>query len=336
MPVFDAFKTKPSFDLEPTYAKWKDSPPVPIFTGNPKKDPSVDSWLGKIKKVCEKENIPVEVWHRVAQHYMGAEAKARLDELKKVMTKVNGSKYSWNWENFKIAMKNMGWNLDVGATETIKVHAKKSTGHWWLTRKDDDSVMVESAPLPPPTPKRTSTFTLNRRQTTSRISPKRAASEDRLGKKRRKSKSPARPPPRASPGSSFLQNVWPGGATPDPAPSDRPSVSKKTKSDSVLTRPQIISAPSRSDAVTVRAQAPVWLVNACTALDFFHNEHPRAMSTLAAILITVGTLPTIPAVTAGAGGAFLASSAAQAVGAMAVELGTWMTSQQAATPPDTA
>lgn len=74
--------------------------------------------------------------------------------------------------------------------------------------------------------------------------------------------------------------------------------------------------------------APVWLINACNALDFLQSEHPKVMSSLAAVLITVGSLPAIPAISAGAGGALLASGAAHAVGAIAVGVGTWIKSQQ--------
>jgi NADPH:quinone reductase-like Zn-dependent oxidoreductase len=73
--------------------------------------------------------------------------------------------------------------------------------------------------------------------------------------------------------------------------------------------------------VTTTAQAPVWLLNACTALDFLTSEHPKAMSVIGAILITVGSIPAMPAVAAGAGGTILASGAAQAIGAIAVGLG---------------
>lgn len=52
------------------------------------------------------------------------------------------------------------------------------------------------------------------------------------------------------------------------------------------------------------------------------------MSTISAILITVGTLPAIPAISAGAGGAVLASGAAHAVGAIAVGVGSWLRGQQ--------
>lgn len=68
-------------------------------------------------------------------------------------------------------------------------------------------------------------------------------------------------------------------------------------------------------------QAPLWLLNACSALEFFTSEHPKVMSVLSAILITAGSIPTIPAISAGAGGAVLASGAAHAVGAIAVGIG---------------
>ncbi|THV03461.1 hypothetical protein K435DRAFT_774869 [Dendrothele bispora CBS 962.96] len=79
--------------------------------------------------------------------------------------------------------------------------------------------------------------------------------------------------------------------------------------------------------VTTVTHAPVWLLNACNALDFLQNEHPKVMSTLSAILITAGSIPSIPAISAGAGGALLASGAAQAVGAIAVGVGSWLKSQ---------
>lgn len=66
---------------------------------------------------------------------------------------------------------------------------------------------------------------------------------------------------------------------------------------------------------------PIWLLNACAALDYITSEHPKAMSIISAILITAGSIPAIPAIAAGAGGAVLASGAVQAVGAIAVGLG---------------
>lgn len=48
------------------------------------------------------------------------------------------------------------------------------------------------------------------------------------------------------------------------------------------------------------------------------------MTTLSAVLITVGSLPAIPALAGGAGGVILASHAVQAAGAIAVGLGNWL------------
>jgi len=70
------------------------------------------------------------------------------------------------------------------------------------------------------------------------------------------------------------------------------------------------------------------MINACNALEFLTVEHPKAMSAVSAILVTVGSLPAIPVVGAGAGGAFLASHAVQAVGAIAVGVGQWLKSTQ--------
>ncbi len=85
---------------------------------------------------------------------------------------------------------------------------------------------------------------------------------------------------------------------------------------------------SSATVTTTVAQAPVWLLNACNALDFLTTEHPKVMSTLSAVLITVGTLPSLPGITAGAGGAILASHAVQAAGAIAVGVGHWLKSAQ--------
>ena len=78
-------------------------------------------------------------------------------------------------------------------------------------------------------------------------------------------------------------------------------------------------------AVTTVSNVPTWLLNACQALNFLTAEHPRAMTTLSAVLITAGTLPAIPAIS---GGTVLASGVAQAVGAIAVGVGNLLKAQQ--------
>jgi hypothetical protein len=83
-----------------------------------------------------------------------------------------------------------------------------------------------------------------------------------------------------------------------------------------------------SSAVTTVTNVPTWLLNAANALEFLTTEHPKVMTTLSAVLITVGSLPAIPALAGGAGGAFLASHAVQAAGAIAVGLGNLLKSTQ--------
>ena len=51
---------------------------------------------------------------------------------------------------------------------------------------------------------------------------------------------------------------------------------------------------------TAEAQAPLWLLNACSALDFLTSEHPKVMTTLSAVLITVGSLPALPGISTAA------------------------------------
>ena len=76
---------------------------------------------------------------------------------------------------------------------------------------------------------------------------------------------------------------------------------------------------ANADAV---AHAPTWLLNASRALSFLTTEHPKAMTTISAVLITIGTIPALPAIATGAGGAFLASGTAQAIGSIAVGVGS--------------
>ena len=80
--------------------------------------------------------------------------------------------------------------------------------------------------------------------------------------------------------------------------------------------------------LAITTEVPAWLLNACSALDLLTTEHPKVMTTLSAILITVGSIPAIPAIAGGAGGAILASGAAHAVGAVAVGVGSWIKLQQ--------
>ncbi|EAU87718.2 hypothetical protein CC1G_08754 [Coprinopsis cinerea okayama7 len=332
--MLDAFKIKP-FDLEPVLAEWTDGP---VFKGNPKKDPPVEEWLEKIKEGCTERKIPEEYWYKVGQHFMGRKAKARFDEVKQVVAKVNGGNYRWTWKKFKVAMTNMGWDIDPQATETIKVQ-KKGSGFWFTRKKSEEkgeskepsvssSSSTESKRPSPPT--RSNTLLWGKKPVVEE--PEEIFTPG------------TRPPPTRSKTLIGDSSFWlMRSATKDEdsskdskdtkegkekdTRSSRPAHQKAKSETAVSKRAQSESRkdvaksnPSEGEEGTT-AQAPVWLLNACNALDFLTSEHPKAMSVISAVLITVGSIPSIPAISAGAGGAILASGAAHAIGAIAVGIG---------------
>ncbi|KAJ7630474.1 hypothetical protein FB45DRAFT_536221 [Roridomyces roridus] len=316
MPSFDAFKIK-AFDLEPVYAAWTTGP---RFLGDPKKDPPVDQWLDEIKAGCLEHGVPKEYWHTCAQHFMGEKAKARLTELKKVMAQIHGGNYRWNWKKYKVAMRNMSWDIDTSETETVKVQ-----GFWWMPKsskktEEDDMVIVEE-PEPMPTLSRASTI-LQHIPSLSRSS---TIKESELVQPE---------PSRPVVGRAASQFLW-------PLRKDSKGSVKEATLDTTVARPSPRKAKSDGELVlsseavkplpplpegTIRA--PAWLLNAANAMDFLSSEHPRVMSTLSAILVVAGTIPALPGISAGAGGAILASSTAHAIGAVAIGLGNWIRTQQ--------
>ncbi|KAI0753662.1 hypothetical protein C8Q74DRAFT_1320176 [Fomes fomentarius] len=305
--MLNAFKIKP-FELEPIYAEWKDAP---RFVGNPKKDLPVDEWLAQIKAGCVERKIPREYWHKVAQHYMADKAKSRFDELKLVMKNMHGGKYRWTWKNFKIAIRNMGWDIDSQKTEAIKVESKPS-GLWWIVgRGDRDGQEKEAAPVetipprPPPKSRATLDFTVTMKSLPAIPTPRRSATMSSVDTLSSVSSSNSV----SSSISSFFTSTK--------------NTPASTPASSAISSP----ASTPGGTVTTISQVPTWLVNACQSLEFLTNEHPKVMTAVSAVLITVGSLPALPAISAGAGGAFLASSTAHALGSLAVGLGTILKQQ---------
>jgi len=327
--MLDAFKIKP-FDLQPIYAEWTGGP---IFSGNPKKDLPVDEWLDQIKAGCIERGVPEEYWYKVAQHFMGPKAKARLNELKQIIVKVHGGKYRWTWKKFRVAMQNMGWGIDKDATETIKVHGK-SSGLWFMRKKDkeDDKTAPatadESPGRTPPSRSNSLFWGINKKPLVEE--PCESEQFEVVSRPSMRDRS-------ATVDASSSTSFWPARRSSVSGPKDempeRPGHQKSKSTSAVVTTtsqsniskptppPRSQTTDGNEVAVTTMANAPVWLLNACTALDYITSEHPKAMSVLSAILITAGSLPAIPAISAGAGGAVLASGAAHAIGAIAVGLG---------------
>lgn len=297
--VLDAFKLKP-FDLEPVYESWK----APVFTGNSKKDPSVEAWMEQIKAGCIERKIPEECWHKVAQHYMGDLAKARLNEVKKVMAQVQGGKYRWTWKKYKVAMTSMSWKIDSRKMEPVKIHEKKFGG-WWVTKTKEEP--KEQNPPRSPVKQRSMSNLLSLNSNIAR-----------------KEQPPV--PVRSNTTLSGTISTVSNAITIKKLPPTPPLRSNTTIS---IKSPATKEAEDKTiDTTVITTEVPAWLLNACSALDLLTTEHPKVMTTLSAILITVGSIPAIPAIASGAGGAILASGAAHAVGAVAVGVGSWIKLQQ--------
>ncbi|KIP06761.1 hypothetical protein PHLGIDRAFT_42695, partial [Phlebiopsis gigantea 11061_1 CR5-6] len=306
--IVDVFKIKP-FALEPIYDSW---PSAPIFQGNPSRDQPVDDWLAQIKEGCLARRVPKEYWHKVAQHYLGPHARARFDELKAVMRTLHGGRYMWNWKRFKCAMRNMGWEIDVHKTEEIKVQRKPS-GVWWIVggrreraEPDSDAVSVSSTSSSvdkdlPAVPSDAST---------TRPVPKKAMTWDFASFK-------GFPTPKRSNTTATVVTMSSISTTPPP-PYTPPS--EKASAQSMLLN--AAGKPADPPTATEVAHAPTWLLNASQALGFLATEHPKAMTAISAVLITIGSIPALPAIATGAGGAFLASGTAQAIGSIAVGVGS--------------
>jgi len=309
--MLNAFKLKP-FDLEPIFAKWNDGP---LFLGNSKKDLPVDEWLEKIREGCIERGVPEEYWYKVAQHFMGPKARSRLDQLKQVIVKVHGGKYRWTWKKFKVAVQNMGWAIDNDAKETIKVQGKAS-GLWFIRKKasSESNAAEETISIQrPPITHSNSMWLLRKPLVDEPVDDLQAVPV----KESAKSEQPPRPSRERS---MTTSSFWPGrmNTKDEPETKETPSPPRKQSKGPSPSRSNTLDG---NEVVTKETQVPIWLLNACTALDYITSEHPKAMSIISAILITAGSIPAIPVIAAGAGGAVLASGAVQAAGAIAIGLG---------------
>lgn len=358
--MLSAFKQKP-FDLEPIFAAWHKPP---MFHGDSKKDLPVETWLEAIRAGCVERQVPEEYWYKVGKKYLGPKAAGRFNELKTVITTMNGGKYRWTWKRFKTAMTNMGWTSDSAAeTETIQVESRPSGLVWKVGRRmftasssvpdktvNEGVVRPRLRGSPKSTPLPASSSSLKRSsQPATRPTPVKSktldpslwinrstfTSEKKAAEQRDETPSLARSPTVSDPSFWASLKMTKKDKQHEEVPEvvvNKPPNSKRASSASVkevispALSEELVAAPQAN--VTI-AQAPKWMVDACSALDFLGNEHPKIISFVSAILITAGSIPAIPAVAAGAGGAFLASGTAHAIGAVAVGLGNWISATQA-------
>lgn len=320
--IIDMFKAK-SYDLDTLYTEWTDGP---MFFGDSKKDLPVQAWMDQVKVGCIERKVPEQCWHKVAQHFMGPMAKSRLEEVKKVMAQVQGSKYKWDWKKFRVAMTSMSWKTDSRKMEPLKIE-KKSGGSWFVSRAKKEKEVQDE--------KQSEDWewikSKDAKEETTRPKPKRRQSVSNLLTRRNTMKEEA--PPLPVPPVPVRSNTTP---RPSPVRSNTmkrlPQIPVRTDtldSGVEITSPALqVPDISSLQHLTKITEVPAWLLEACGALDLLTTEHPKIMSTLAAVLITVGSIPALPFIAGGAGGAILASGAVHAAGAVAVGLGTMIKAQQ--------
>ncbi|KAH8102682.1 hypothetical protein BXZ70DRAFT_890392 [Cristinia sonorae] len=301
MTVLDVFKIGP-YNYQAIYDSWPDAP---VFSGKVKKDLAVNVWLAEMKEGCKKRKVPKGLWHRVAQNYLCGRAKRRFEDLKKVMKNMHGGRYYWNWKKFKIAMRNMGWELDSKLTQAWTIGSVPS-GVWWIIGKA--ASMASATPPPPPT--RQPFLMRPLKSSVGVVKPRTVGSQKPLA--------------------SCGKRAVPGA----PKPSEKRSLLKSVpalpfgQSNSAV-HSVLISAPLVIAATTRTTHVPIWLLNASHSLDVLIAEHPKTMCALSAILVALGSVPSVPEVASGGAGTFLASGTAQAIGGVVVGVGNWLGSQMA-------
>ncbi|KAI0683952.1 hypothetical protein BC835DRAFT_1422770 [Cytidiella melzeri] len=289
------FSTLKQFDCDALCASWLDAP---RFEGDSKRDLKVEAWLKLMEDGLALRKVPKRYWHAVAQRYMGKHACDRLYEVKKVMMNLSRGVFIWDWKKFVVAMKNMNWEID--SKRTLPFRVDMIPGLWWVVPKEKakEAEAILPSNLNTPFLRRT----LRQKSDTPVVSAKSKTSD--------------------------VPKVVPHAAQ---KPKTRPSHSKSASFPAASAKTErgkpwtLLHMRKPDDPAQARvANAPEWLLTACQSLDAISTEYPKTISVLAAVLITVGSVPSLPVVA----GTALASGTAHAIGGAAVGLGGWLTSQK--------
>ncbi|KAI8992765.1 hypothetical protein BD414DRAFT_513872 [Trametes punicea] len=280
--------TRP-FDLAMALQSWSTTAPdspVPEFKGKPKRkeDPTPEAWLILVEKGCTARSVPKAHWAAVAKHFMAKKARSRVLQVEKVMHALHGEQWVWRWKDFKVAVMNMGWNIEETKTRQVQVE-RKSSGLWWIVGGKGTAITQNNiATGDGNKPSQTSTKTLA------------------------DGKSPNNTNSRGSLGSKLLSKSPPSKAAAAPKAT---VPTRTTPLFSLPALPFLRPAPQPQQTIlqTITAQVPLWLLAATEALSTLSNEHPDVFTAVAAALVAVGTVST--------GG----SAAVAAIGEAAVVMG---------------
>ncbi|RPD53653.1 hypothetical protein L226DRAFT_611221 [Lentinus tigrinus ALCF2SS1-7] len=310
--MFSAFSfgSRP-FDLKTALESWATTSPehpVPEFKGKPKRkdDPTTEVWLTAVETGCNARRVPKTQWPDVAKHFMAKKARGRVTEVEKVMRALHGEQWAWTWKNFRVAVLNMGWNIDEKKTREVNIE-RKGTGLWKIVTGQKDDSASSSAPA-------TTSIAKNGNGSKLAAQPKQALAHAKPNKP-----SPGKP------------SKLPGTA-PKPAvlPKEKEKGTEKAKQDKEKEKKDTRPTPARSGSLfslpalpflrptpqpeqtmlnRISAQVPVWLLAATEALATLANDNPDVLTAIATGLVAVGTMS--------AGG----SAAIAAVGEAAVVVG---------------
>lgn len=204
-------------------------------------------------------------------------------------------------------------NIDSKKTGSIKVERRPS-GAWWIMGRGGDQASKDTNKKQQSRPK-----DIIEANALSRFHAKWRSSQNEKSKKRFLSISRTSPKAgvRKEPSSKGLKKTVVQSSKPEKkwklASEQKQSPSVLSRTLSRLAAPLRLVSPPPPPQTTIIAQVPLWLIAASDTLNCIISEYPTTMSILAAVLITVGSIPSLPAVSAG--------SAAHALGSMAVGVG---------------
>ncbi|KAI0669039.1 hypothetical protein C8Q78DRAFT_1071052 [Trametes maxima] len=275
--MFSAFSFAPvaPFDLPAALKAWAMTNAehlVPEFKGRPKRkdDLTPDAWLALVEKGSLARSVPKAHWPAVAKHFMGKKARSRVLEVEKVMRALHGEQWDWRWKDFKVAVMNMGWNIEETKTRKVQVE-RKASGLWWIPGGSKDDAPAQPAPT-------------SKNSTKAVSSPKKALADAKQSNKASSSKS----------SDSKVLNKSPPPKTAVVPSRESTLVVRRGSLFSLPALPFLRPTPQPQQTVlqTITAQVPLWLLAATEALSTLSNEHPDVLTAVAAALVAVGTVST--------------------------------------------
>ncbi|EED79018.1 predicted protein [Postia placenta Mad-698-R] len=315
-------KIAPESPVAKLVESWPDNMLPPVFKG-PNQDLTIDKWLTAVAATCAKRKVPKEQWPEVARHFMSGKARRRIKDLEAVMESAYGQPWSWKWSSFMVALRNLGWHIDAKKTQDVEVQ-EKAPGRWSFIKRGGERGnrdRVEEQSLDLGFLARATQMATFRSTAASNVV---QVATNKVAKDTKPTMTKAAKDTKATTAKSVKDTktiVKASGITKALKTTSAATQKDPSAASQAFTRmvQGLHLAPAPADPPPVIAQVPIWLLNASEALFAVINEPLTVTSVLAAVLITVGSIPAIPAVSAG--------PTVQVAGYLAVAVGTRMRNQ---------